>query len=121
MKLSTFANGAGDAPGNEELKAIQDAAIDNGDTPQAPALIETRAETPTVMLVAMVGLVVVTLGAVLVLWRRSTAMAAERQRLEEAFSQEQKLLDDYAQRNPDALVNDLNALFGAPSAPERAR
>ncbi|MCW2923303.1 MAG: hypothetical protein JWM98_707, partial [Thermoleophilia bacterium] len=40
-------------------------------------------------------------------------------RLEESFQHDQRLLENFAQQNPDQLAQEMNALFGAPSAPER--
>lgn len=118
VKLAQFAGGIGDKPTNEDLEAIK-AQADQANDASAPATqFRTTNEVPTWATAMMALLVVGIVTAVLLLWRRSAAMAAERRRLEESFMQEQKLFENFAQQNPDALVNDLNSLFGAPSAPE---
>lgn len=75
-------------------------------------------EMPTWAMGVMGVLVLGIVGALLVMWRRSVAVAAERQKLEASFQQEQRLFENFAQQNPDDLARDLNAMFGAPSAPE---
>ena len=119
VKMAAFEAGTGAAP-ETELKAIQEQAKAAANAePAGPTFTTARTVTPTWMIALMVVFAVGTLGAVFVLWRRSSAMARERERLEGAFSQEQKLFEDFARQNPDDLAADLNALFGAPSAPER--
>jgi hypothetical protein len=120
--MSQFDNGGGTKPDNSELEAIrtqaQDAAKGGAGAGGAPEF-RTTTKTPTWMIAIMVALVVGIVAAIAILWRRSSAMAAERKRIEVAFSNEQKLFENFAQQNPDDLATDLNALFGAPSAPER--
>jgi hypothetical protein len=122
VKMSQFDNGGGTKPDNSELEAIrtqaQDAAKGGAGAGGAPEF-RTTTKTPTWMIAIMVALVVGIVAAIAILWRRSSAMAAERKRIEVAFSNEQKLFENFAQQNPDDLATDLNALFGAPSAPER--
>lgn len=115
VKLAQFAGG-GDV--NEDLDAIKAQAETSAESSPPATQFRTTNEVPTWVTAMMALLVVGIVTAVLLLWRRSAAMAAERRRLEEAFQQEQKLFENFAQQNPDALVNDLNSLFGAPSAPE---
>ncbi len=118
VKMAAF-EGDNVASAETELKLIQEqakAAAEAG--PEAPTFTTARTVTPTWMIALMVAFAVGTAGAVFVLWRRSTAMAREREKLEQAFGQEQKLFEDFARQNPDDLAADLNSLFGAPSAPE---
>jgi hypothetical protein len=119
VKLSRFAGGAGSESADEELEQILAQAKADAKERTSPQVFGTRSETPKLMIAAMVVLVLVTAGAVVLLWRRSAAMNAKQQELQAAFSEEQRLFENFAQQNPDALVNDLNALFGAPSAPQR--
>lgn len=93
----------------------RDSALNGVTGPGKPKTV-----VPVWMTALMVVLVIGTVTAVLVLWRRSSAMAAERARLEASFRNEQRLFEDFAAQNPDHLAQDLNALFGAPSAPEPA-
>lgn len=118
VTLSKFAGGAGDKPTNEDLQAIQAAASQDRDAADVATMPAPRPEVPVWAKALMGVLVAAALGALLALWRRSAAMAAERARLEESFQREQRLFEDFAQQNPDHLARDLNALFGAPSAPE---
>lgn len=122
VKFSAFANGGGQEANNDELKEIREQAeakgADGAMTAANGAVFETRSKTPLAMMILMGALAVTTLGAVLLLWRRSSAMSAKERHLQSAFSEEQRLFENFTQQNPDALVNDLNALFGAPSAQE---
>lgn len=117
VKMSSFGAGNGDRPRNEDLELIKENASAAKQAPAAGQVIQTT-EMPTWAMAAMAALVIGMLTAVLLLWRRSTAMDAERARLESSFRNEQRLFEDFAQQNPDHLAQDLNALFGAPSAPE---
>jgi hypothetical protein len=125
VKMSTFAGGAGDAPTNEDLAQIKENAEQNNTTPGGAAMGGATGGRPPAMalptwaMALMAVLVVGMITAMLVLWRRSSAINAERKRLEESFQREQRLFEDFAQQNPDHLAQDLNALFGAPSAPPR--
>ncbi len=118
VKMSQFAGGAGDKPTNEDLEVIKKTAAEKKTTEAQGAVIQTT-KMPAWAMAAMAALVIGMLTAVFLLWRRSAAMNAERQRLENSFRNEQRLFEDFAQQNPDHLAQDLNALFGAPSAPER--
>lgn len=122
VKMSQFDNGGGSKPDNSELEAIKTQAQEaaKGSGAGASPEFRTTTKTPTWMIALMVTLVLGIVAAIGVLWRRSSSMAAERLRLEAAFSNEQKLFENFAQQNPDDLATDLNALFGAPSAPERS-
>lgn len=119
VTMAKFAGG-GDKPTNEDLQAIQEVASANAKSPATTALapVAPKTQMPKWAMALMAALVIAAITSVLVLWRRSAAMAAERRRLEESFSREQRLFEDFAQQNPDHLARDLNALFGAPSAPE---
>ncbi|MCW2922555.1 MAG: hypothetical protein JWL76_2429 [Thermoleophilia bacterium] len=117
VKMSQFAGGAGDKPKNEDLETIKDNAAKEKAAPTTGPIIQTT-KMPAWAMAAMAALVIGMLTAVFVLWRRSAAMTAERMRLENSFRSEQRLFEDFAQQNPDHLAQDLNALFGAPSAPE---
>jgi hypothetical protein len=118
VTMSQFAGGAGDKPSNDDFEAIKAQAQSADDAVPQPMKFETRTQTPGWMF-AVIGLLVVgTAVAIALLLRRSKAMDAERSRMEQAFSHEQKLFENFAQQNPDDLASDLNALFGAPSAPE---
>lgn len=122
VSLTKFQNGAGE-PASEELAEIKTAAEENASSATTTAAGAglppvAKTEMPTWALALMAALVIGIVTAVLVLWRRSAAMAAERSRLEESFRNEQRLFEDFAQQNPDQLAQDLNALFGAPAAPE---
>jgi flagellar biosynthesis/type III secretory pathway M-ring protein FliF/YscJ len=120
VKMATFDGGAGDKPTNEDLELIKEnaAAANQDPTPNGTGPVKTSTKMPAWAMAAMVALAIGMLTAVVVLWRRSTAMASERERLEQSFRNEQRLFEDFAQQNPDHLAQDLNALFGAPSAPE---
>lgn len=119
VKMSQFSGGAGDKPSNADLETIRDNAVDKeAQDPAAGGTVVQRTEMPKWAMIAMVLLVIGMLMAVLLLWRRSVAMSQERARLEASFRNEQRLFEDFAQQNPDHLAQDLNALFGAPSAPE---
>lgn len=122
VKMATLSGGSESTPATE-LKAIktqaQDAAKGNGSAANGAPEFRTTTKAPTWMKALMVALVLGIITAIAILWRRSSAMTAERQRSEAAFSNEQKLFENFAQQNPDDLATDLNALFGAPSAPER--
>jgi hypothetical protein len=117
VKMSSFGGVTGDKVKNEDLEQIKKDAQKQSEAP-APTTIVQSATMPKWAIAAMAALVIGMLTAVFVLWRRSAAMTAERQRLEHSFRNEQRLFEDFAQQNPDHLAQDLNALFGAPSAPE---
>ncbi len=121
VKMSQFGAGAGDKPTNEDLEQIREQADKNkpGDPLAGGGNFQPRTEMPAWAMAAMAALVIGMLTAVFVLWRRSATMAQERERLEQSFKSEQRLFEDFTQQNPDHLAQDLNALFGAPSAPER--
>jgi hypothetical protein len=104
----------------DELKKIKEKAKANDTSAANTPLRTQKTVMPTWAKIAMVLLVIGTFTAILVLWRRSAAMAAERARLEESFRNEQRLFEDFANQNPDTLAQELNQLFGAPAAPERA-
>jgi hypothetical protein len=119
VTMTKFANGAGTKASNDDLKQIKKDAQAGKDTAAAATgMAKTRTVMPKWALALMAVLVIGVLVAVLVLWRRTAAMAAERQRLEESFKNEQRLFENFAQQNPGDLAADLNALFGAPAAPE---
>ena len=118
VKMSSFGAGNGDKVENEDLEAIKKNAESKSDEPAAASVGLTKTEMPAWAMAAMAALVIGMLTAVFLLWRRSAAMTAERARLESSFRNEQRLFEDFAQQNPDHLAQDLNALFGAPSAPE---
>jgi hypothetical protein len=102
----------------DQVKKLKDESRKNADTSNASLNLTPEAKTPTWMLAVMAVLVIGILTAILILWRKSTAMAAERTRLEESFRNEQRLFEDFAQQNPDTLAQELNQLFGAPAAGE---
>lgn len=109
--------GAGEEPSNEELKQIRKQATSDTSTTTLPPA-QVKPEMPKWAMALMAVLVIGMITAVLVLWRRGAAMAAERQRLEAAFQNDQRLLENFAQQRPDQLAAELNALFGAPPAQE---
>lgn len=92
-----------------------DAASEDAQTGQRAA-----AGMPVALWVLGGLLVVGLVAAIVILWRRATRMAAERERMTAEFSHEQQLLTDFAQQNPDDIARDLERMFGAPSAPASA-
>lgn len=103
----------------DELKKLRDnAARSQEQSASSGVRLTPEAKTPTWMLAVMAVLVIGIITSILVLWRRSAAMAAERRRLEESFRSEQRLFEDFAAQNPDTLAQELNQLFGAPAAAE---
>ncbi|MEO6867667.1 MAG: hypothetical protein ABI200_06565, partial [Gaiellales bacterium] len=119
VKMAKFAGNVVDKPKDAlaDLRANAEAENAAAKTAAEATMITTN-EMPRWTMAVMAVLVIAAISAMLVLWRRSSAMAAERKRLEESFNREQRLFEDFAQQNPDDLAADLNALFGAPSAPE---
>ncbi|MCB0877532.1 MAG: hypothetical protein KDC46_00925 [Thermoleophilia bacterium] len=120
VSTAVFEPGDGEAP-QTELKQIQDQAKagSSEDLPDVIPVGDPTTRTPTWMYALLGTLVAGILAAVGILWHRSSKMAAERKRMEEAFNQEQRLFENFAQQNADQLAQDLEAAFGAPSAPER--
>lgn len=115
-----FSGGAGKLPTNEVIDEIRNQSV-NGvvQKPVNTDPLTQKTSTPKAMWALLVGLVIgmATLG--LLAWRRSTAMAAERQRYEEEFRHQQAVLDTYAQQDPAAVARDLEALFGMPAASQQ--
>ena len=115
---------AGDAP---TAAAGGDAAATDADAAATAAagaagtsdVLVTKTQMPKWATALIAILLVGIATTVLVLWRRSAAIAAERRRLEESFRADQRVLENFAQQNPDDLAADLNALFGQPAAAER--
>ncbi len=119
VKMAQFAGGAGDKPTNETYEKIRDEAKANSDEPAVTSNGSGgQAKTPKWMVYLLIALVIGIAATVLVLLRRTKAMAGERARMEQAFSQEQRLFENFAQQNPDDIAHDLEALFGAPAATE---
>lgn len=119
VTVTTFAAGAGDKATNDDLKAIEKAASDTQSEPLVPGGTRPETQMPTWAIAMMAALVIGMVTAIVLLWRRSSSMAAERARLEQEFQQDQRLFENFAQQNPDQLARDLNALFGAPSSTEQ--
>lgn len=108
-----FAAGTGSKPENDDLAAMKQAGQGTDAAATLPAT-QASAALPKPLLAAMAVIVVGLLTAIAVLWLRSTRLAADRSRMQQEFRNEQRLLDDFAQQNPDELARDLESLFGAP-------
>jgi hypothetical protein len=80
-------------------------------------VVERRSRVPWNFLAAIGGLVLLlVIGGSLLLIRRLRALDVERQRLEASFQQDQRLFEDFAASNPDAIARELEALFATPPA-----
>lgn len=118
-----FAPGAGAKPDTSELEAIQNAATAGTGTVEGTTREKVVPTVPraTKALMWFGGAVILVLvGAMFLLYRRSAQAAADRVRYEQEFQNQQRVLDTYAQQDPASVAHDLERLFGAPAAPERS-
>lgn len=114
-----FSAGAGTKVDTSELEALQGAATPGTGTVAGQTRKEVVTKMPTA-LVALGGIIILALlGVMAMLYRKSTLATADRARYEQEFQNQQRVLDTYAQQDPASVAQDLERLFGAPSAPER--
>lgn len=108
----TLGDLAGVAAAESDAKPTP-AASPNLDAPVAAR----RAPVPWILLAAIAAaiLLLVACGSLLLV-RRLRALDAERERLEASFRHDQRLFEDFAASNPDAIARELEALFAAPPA-----
>jgi hypothetical protein len=109
-----FPKGTGVAP-KAAAGGANVAPVAMGGVEQKPDVV-TETKTPKPVLAMLAVLVLGMIAAVLIMWRKSAAMKEERARMETAFQNDQRLFENFAQQNPQALATDLEALFGAPAA-----
>ncbi|MCW2962321.1 MAG: hypothetical protein JWM90_2708 [Thermoleophilia bacterium] len=107
-----FPKGTGIAPKATAAPQLATGGSEN----EAPILAATKTETPKPVLALLAVLAIGLAAAMIIMWRKSVAMKQERARMEQAFQNDQRLFENFAQQNPEALAQDLEALFGAPAA-----
>jgi len=109
-----FAKGAGEAPVTNSVDKLQTQVKDEQQQIANKPIVTTQMPKSVLAVVAVI--VIGLLTAILLLWRRTVGIADERKRMEDAFQQDQRLFENFAQQNPDDIAKDLETLFGQPSA-----